>query len=239
MKKVIVNTLAALATARRLFTPKNKTTSTEALATRGEAKSSERGQPPLANLSARQQRRREAIEGRRRRQLKPRGRRKRFLKIALSVAIGTLGVVGSGISIYSLLSTRVPVSPSSPLRPQDPLSTMFTISNEGTLAIYDVHASCHVNILRGVNSLTIAGVGGSGGSNEAEEIEPGDKITLPCFQRTVVSTQQWTEGDVDITVSYRPSFYPWHQERKIKFRGERGADGGLHWFQQPTNSPGR
>src|SRR5215208_6219303 len=112
MKKVIVNTLAALATARRLFTHKGKAGTQEALVTRDKAQLAEREQPAPANLSARQQRRREAIggRGRRRRQLKPRVRRKRFLKIALSVTIGTLGVVGSGISIYSLLSTHVPIS---------------------------------------------------------------------------------------------------------------------------------
>jgi hypothetical protein len=203
----------------------------------------EESNPTIAittNLSSRQQRRRATVKGRRSklRQRSRRISRKRSLIRVFSIVITLLGIVSSVIAIYGLLSSRVTVSPSSPLMPQDPFSTMFTISNDGPLAIYDVYASCHVNVVRGVSvgELHMEGDGGEINYKEAEEIDSGDKINLSCFKDQVEASKPWLSGDVDINVSYRPSFYPGHQERKARFIGERGADGGLHWFQQPTES---
>jgi hypothetical protein len=188
------------------------------------------------NLSSRQQRRRAAIKKRRRRlrEKQQRAKRRRFLSIILSSAIGGLGIISSGISIYSLLNARISVAPSSPLDRGNPLSTLFTISNDSSLAINDVQVDCHVNRIFDENNNVIRDPQGNIGNAHYQEINSGDKVNFPCFKQMFAGSLKWTGGDIDFYISFRPSFYPWRQERILKFRAENGAD-GLHWFQQPLD----
>ena len=70
----------------------------------------------------------------------PTGRLTRILEWVVGVAVLILIVAGFLLTNLPKLSMDVSVS----LRPNDLMATMFSLSNEGRLPVYDVKAVCEV-----------------------------------------------------------------------------------------------
>jgi hypothetical protein len=234
MKKTIVATLTMLSMARRLFTPKSRTEPQEALATRGEVKPAKQEQPPTPTLSARQQRRKEAI--RKRRLERRRGKRRtrtawKILKGLVAVFLAVLAAVAAVAQLDVYVASRINISPAYSLDPADPFSTRFLVSNDGLLSIYDVKNWCYVNDVSNDNGAHVGDLRAYEAATDASEMGPTDKSTVRC-RVPVGFASPATHGDIVISVWYTLRFYPWRKGKHVRLVGERGSDGVFHWSQQ-------
>jgi hypothetical protein len=164
---------------------------------------------------------------------------KRLSRI-ISVFFVVFGALGTSVSIYSLLTTRLSAYPPPFLSGIHRLPfTEFTISNEGSLAVYDVYVTCSEKTWDANDHLKIItdpiGI-------HVDKLAPGDKITKQCRSEDldIILHDGTYRPDsalyTDVSISYRASFYPWHQERIINFAAIRDMDGYPHWSQSPADS---
>ena len=101
----------------------------------------------------------------------------------LSGLVFAVGLVASVLGIYSFSVTRISVTPGLALDQRDLFSTMFTVSNDGALPIYDVNTACRINDARGANNFSVTG-GGTIIQAEAlwaTKIDPSEKMTVRCW----------------------------------------------------------
>lgn len=228
MKKVIVNTLAAFATARRLFRAGSKTESQDALAIREEIKPEKQQQPELGISLARRRKRRESIAGRgrrRRQQMQSRPKRK-YASLFVKFSLATLGVVGSVVGIGTAISSRLSIDPKSAVDPKDTFSTPFILTNNGWLPANDVEADCIYDKIIDVNqSIWI-------NARESEirvgEVKANHPVTVQC--RLAQSDAPFSRADVRIVISYQPSFLPWRETETYTYTVVRGPNGTIHWL---------
>jgi hypothetical protein len=170
---------------------------------------------------------------------------------ALGVLSVLLGIAGT---IYGL-SPKISVQSHGSLDPNDPFSTPFIITNEGTLPIHNVSSNYMVNNIKGVGvgeeekicdtCPKILGIGGFG-SEDTEPIatiEAGEKTPLfvGAMKLTkpnggVIDTAIATNAEIVITVKYRPDWIPWRQERQWKFMSTANVEGQLVWVPVPFTS---
>src|SRR5215216_1690702 len=127
MKKTVVKTLAALATARRLFMAGRSTGPQEALATRGEVKpqKQERAEPATSPT-------------------KPQQHKRKYASIFVKLCVATIGLVASVVGIDAYVASRFDVLPVVTLDQSDPFSTLFEVANDSYLPFYGVTTACYV-----------------------------------------------------------------------------------------------
>lgn len=243
MRKIMINTLAALSTARRLFTTMGGTRSQEALVTRDEVKPAEREQPPRPNFPARQQRRRESKPtGKRARRQRQRERR-RIRKLVIAFLVTTLGTLGSLATFYEIFYLPpASVSFSAPLNPSDPFTTPFVISNDGYLSLREVQVACTMNDLKSgstdtnleLSNVTVSARDQYLGdkSQEVRDIAPKGQATTTCDLPPIAPITGISSADISIRVSYRLRLYPLRKEQSFRFLSVRGSDNRFRWIRQ-------
>jgi hypothetical protein len=235
MRKTIINALAALATARRLFTRTNSAEPQGALVARDEVKPPERRQPLKPTPSARQQRRKEAISKRKqeRRQRARKSKKRKYASLLLKFFYGALALVASVAGIDAYVASRISVSSSEALNPSDPFSTPFVISNDGYLPIKETLFSCG---FRNVSYTAVdidfsKGVESQYAAPPIPTIGGGEKTTAWCFNPTETGMfGDIEQAEVDIVIRYRPAWLPWGQEKRARFLAVSGKDGKLYWL---------
>ena len=166
-------------------------------------------------------------------------KRSKGLFTVISGAAFLVGLIASVLGIYSFYVTRISISPGPALDQTDLFSTMFTVSNDGALPLYDVHTECRLNYVKGPNNFSIVGEGTTREEPSwAPKVDPSEKMTVRCWMPVKSETGasvQWRGADINIVVSYRPKFFLWALTREMRFRTQRNSDGLLQWFQQPAS----
>ena len=143
--------------------------------------------------------------------------------VGLSVILTVIG------SIYSF-SPEVEVYPYSSLNPLDPFATPFIIKNNSYLSIYDVAFSCEPkNVDASASHSTFLGGETSFGKPPIPFIDTGESSKSFCFF-PVNFTSPITSADINILVSFRPSFIPWRQKKRFRFTTEKDINGKLVWL---------
>lgn len=228
MKKTIVATLTVFSLARRLFTPKGKVESQKALVTRGAARPAKDKQSPTPTLTARQQRRREAIAERKRgRRQRARNLPKRkYALLALKFCLATFGLVASAFGVDSYLASRLSMTPGAAINPVDTFSTPFVLTNGGYLTAKDVEVNCHYD--RVIDLSRNLFKDNAAYEIKYDEVRANHPATVQC--RLFDHDSPWSEADIRLVVSYRPSFLPWRETETYKFMVVRGPDGTIHWL---------
>ena len=152
----------------------------------------------------------------------------RALKWVAATAFVTLSAAGFVLVNLPKLSADVTAStPSS-----DPMGTMFTVSNEGLLPVYDIQAGCEVMRVDTPAPGNKHFVGPKAfyfPESRAEILSPGDKMIVPCG-RTIAMTMDNAEtlgirADMFIVVTYRPKGLLWHKSEKFPVEMVKTEDG--------------
>ena len=148
-----------------------------------------------------------------------------WLRSSWKLIAGFGTVLGLAVTLYGL-SARVAVSCDSPIDPQKPFSSPFTVANMGVLPIYDVHFAC---TLRNV-TWQDGGVSNIRTRTDAEPIKrisAGESTTTFCrflpYKATIES------GDIEVEVKYRPAYLFWSKGSSFRFGTVKESSGTLRW----------
>jgi hypothetical protein len=139
--------------------------------------------------------------------------------------------------------TNVPklsVDVSRSLRPDDPIATAFSVSNDSMLPIYDVTVGCEIarldipsprkTVSKGPTTVYFP-------ESRAEILPPGHKMTVPCG-RAVASRLDNEERlefltEVFLVVTYRPKWLLWHKSEAFPMKTEKSENGTWVWKSIP------
>src|SRR5271170_4390801 len=136
----------------------------------------------------------------------PKNPLKTFLSWAyLAVTFG-LSLVGG-----MALLPRINVTPLQSIREHDPLGTIFVLTNSGSLSVNEATAYCgmaHVWDSKypkgGFRDSWLVDA-----YPDLGDVEPGQSTSIPCETLVAAANNLVSlEGTVDITIEYRPSFWP-------------------------------
>jgi hypothetical protein len=157
-----------------------------------------------------------------------------ILKWVVGIAVLTLIVAGFVLTNLPKLSMEV----SGSSRPNDLVATMFSLSNEGPLPVYDLRAVCEVTRLdippanRHLGPTAVYFP-----ESHAEMLFPGRKMTIPCG-RAIASKLDNLEtpeiqAEMFIVVTYRPKWLLWYKSEKFPMKTEKTDTGTSVWRSIP------
>ena len=164
----------------------------------------------------------------------PTGRLTRILEWVVGVAVLILIVAGFLLTNLPKLSMDV----SGSLRPNDLMTTMFSLSNEGPLPVYDVKAVCEV-IRLDIPSRDrhLGPTRAYPPESSAEILCPAHKMTIACGRAIASKLDNMETPEIDaemfIVVSYRPKWLLWHKLEKFPMKTEKTNNGTWIWKSIP------
>lgn len=149
----------------------------------------------------------------------------RWFGLSVKIVVVLATCLGLVVTLYSLFA-RIGVTSDSPINPDDPFSSPFTLSNKGILPIYDVLFSCTLRDVKwqdgGVSNIRTK-------TNAApiKRINAGEATTTFCkffpYELKIKS------ADIEVEVKYRPAYLPWSKRSSIRFGTVTESDGTLRW----------
>jgi hypothetical protein len=141
--------------------------------------------------------------------------------------LGILTVAGFFLNYIPKLS----VDTSGSLRPQDPMGTVFYLSNDGLFAVHDVFANCYFVRIEGAVDLYNFKIALP--SSRAKILSPGHKMTLPCAHAVASEAGAVTNAEITLLVDYRPDWIWWHKHTEFPMRAEKIENGTWLWKYIP------
>jgi len=136
---------------------------------------------------------------------KPTKERSRIAK-GIRWAWGAAIVLATFSSIYALMP-HLSVFPSSTLRVDDPLGTVFILTNNGMLSVRDVKLACWINMVT-FDDNKVGNGGLTGQGIDADRLERGHTLAVPCFRYLPFKGFKSISADLAIKVEYRVPFLP-------------------------------
>lgn len=147
---------------------------------------------------------------------------------AVVVSVGVvLGIVGFFFAYLSFVP-YVSIAQSEPLS-ADPFTAPFIVHNESFFSVYDVEVKCNIknveyvgeNIRATDNKVTPVG-------HNIKEMVRGAKAFVQCDDMRIFLPIK--RADVDVVVTYQPSFYMSPRTQSFTFNILRNSDGKYLWF---------
>jgi hypothetical protein len=138
------------------------------------------------------------------------------------------------------LQSRISISSDSAIDPSNIFTAPFIVSNDGSLDLHNVSSRClPIKVLSPSTGATIVSQGPYpeklGGmqypSMHVDLIPPTGKHTFTCpmpFTKTGI-----TSAEIIISVSYRPSWWPWEHQVHKRFMTAHGDDKPTRWYEEP------
>jgi len=137
------------------------------------------------------------------------------------------------IALVLGMQARPTVSLDTPLDPASVLTTPVVLSNDGPLALTDVHVYAFVLEIN-MPGLHLKNTGASGYIPPSGRMEPGEKKTVPIGQ-FLSYPGKFDKLDMLTVIEFRPAYMPfWRKRREFRFSGETQADGNMRLQQQPV-----
>lgn len=131
---------------------------------------------------------------------------------------------------YYAFSSKISVYPYSSLNLLDPFKTPFIIENKSYLPIHDVIFSCIVRKLESSESdILIMNFNVKYDSPTIPYIASGEKTKTFCNNPFKPLTPI-TSADIEVVVSYRPSFIPWQKQKSTRFSTIKDVKNNLIWL---------
>ena len=161
------------------------------------------------------------------------------LTLGWMAGIAFLTLVVTGFVLINLPKVSADVSGS--LRSNDPIGTIFNVSNEGSLPIYDVKAECEVLRLdmRPPGNRTFVGPATFDFPEaRAEILPPRHKMTVPCGRAIAAKLENMKKtyeihAEIFIVVTYRPKGLWWYKLEKFPMGTEKAENGMWMWKSIP------
>jgi hypothetical protein len=155
-------------------------------------------------------------------------------------------VVGASVVLtFFVLWSDVTITPRVKLQEDDPFSTLFTITNEGTFAIENARFSCHMNHLE-IRNYHIALIDQEGAADPPGESEIAGRKSqdVDCAPGVMGvrmapppggPAPEYHSADITVTVFYRPRFWPWETKQSERFIGRTdGSHRIVEWSHQAS-----
>lgn len=158
----------------------------------------------------------------------------------VSVVLWLLGILGTMLGIWTVLTPKVSVEPSVALDPNNPAFTPFVVHNQGQFSIYQVEFSCsmaEIHFPGGIRAIAEKEYENSFSDPRqiASIIGPGEKYTqlLPL---TKLGYDNFEQADIAINLSYRPiKWFPKQRSSQHRFVSTKDTNGIWHWLPQPID----
>lgn len=155
-----------------------------------------------------------------------------WLKLGLEifgVVCAIVGFVGVILSVLPKLSVGV----SGSLRPLDPMATVFYVSNDGLVSVYDVKVSCVVRDLSGTNGAGYHNLRFQTDAAPMHRLEPGHKLTADCSRP--FNAEAATKAEMGLMVEYKPLPVWWKKSTIFPMKAEKTASGEWVWSNLPED----
>jgi hypothetical protein len=157
--------------------------------------------------------------------------KRRWIRI-LEWTIAIFGILIGLLGLYLNYAPKLSMDTSGSLRPHDPTGTVFYLSNDGLLSLYDVTATCGIDNIETQGGGRISGFALQPTETHADVLSPGHKMTLPCAQAIVVDLPIGN-AKMTVRVRYRPAFVWWHKTEKFPLEAMKTRDGNWIWKNLP------
>jgi hypothetical protein len=166
-------------------------------------------------------------------------RRKKWLGSAWKIPGGLITLFGIYTGVIGLQS-RISIGTDSAIDPSNVFTAPFIVSNDGSLDLHDLSYWClPVKVLSPSTGMTLESrgpypekLGGMQYKSMAIDVLPATgKHTFTCpmpFAKTAV-----TFADIIISVSYRPSWWPFTRQVHKHFETPKGDDKPTKFFEMP------
>lgn len=140
-----------------------------------------------------------------------------------------MGLIVGVLSVLPKLS----LDTSGSLRPHDPMGTVFYLSNDGILPIYNIEIGC---VLSNVRARGGSFIGGEGTFNQPQNtaplLSPGKKMTVPCAT-SVAIVGEAEVAEMTVVVDYKPALVFWRKRDKFPLKAQRSEEGTWIWRNVP------
>lgn len=150
--------------------------------------------------------------------------------LAWKIIVVLLLLLGAVSQIYFFI-WRLTVTPGQTLKESDPFATMFILENTGEFSIYDVQFDCVAHNIEYAEGVSITDSLFSTRQFDVLELHSHDKTSSPCYLGAMKFRQPVLKADVLLTVSYRPSFSPFHTWKQFHYLAVRRDDGTYLWTE--------
>ncbi len=136
------------------------------------------------------------------------------------------------------LLPRISVNPSDPVDPNNALSALFTIANNGFIPLRKVAASLGLGEIQPVGKALDANVeydlqgelAPTAWSNHSLDMD--DDYTISPFD--VIRAYGDRQAAIQIIVLYNLWVLPWKITRRFRFETHRQSNGKLYWYSLPA-----
>lgn len=129
-------------------------------------------------------------------------------------------------------SPDISVSTDSPLNPEQPLSSPFTVTNNWNLVLHQFTYACFIDYAGGGGPF-VENIGITRGSDVTPKVRGGESKTFVCPPAFAISDLETVE--LEIIVEYRPFLRLWPVSmRTYRFETLRRTDGSWLWKPQPS-----
>lgn len=151
---------------------------------------------------------------------------RRWLMLSIKIITGLIAILGLVVTLYSL-SARVAVTSDSPINPEKPFSSPFTVSNQGILPIYNVLFS---STLRNVKWKDggIVNIRTKTDAAPIKRINAGEATTTFC--KFLPYRAKIESADIEVEINYRPAYLFWSRRSSIRFGTVKESNGTLRWL---------
>jgi hypothetical protein len=151
---------------------------------------------------------------------------KTWWKVPLEIILGSCTVFSLLVGIGVVFLSKLSVEASGSLRSSDPMGTVFHVSNDGVLPLYDLVVTCGAKDIES-GSRNVKNIGFLRPQSSAAILSPGHKMDAACAH-TVVSTST-SKAELTIVVNYRRPLTWWSTTDEFPLEAERSADGAWIW----------
>jgi hypothetical protein len=111
------------------------------------------------------------------------------------------------------------------------MGTVFYVSNEGVVPVYDLDVSCGIDDVSGGAPGGMSGFSIGTRESRAAKLSPGHKITAPCD--TIKINSPDARAVLTILVDYKAPLGWWHKTETFPLKAEKAEDGTWIWRTTP------
>jgi hypothetical protein len=153
----------------------------------------------------------------------------------------TRALIGGIVTIYCIFAafptfySRVWLSPSVSINPNDPFATRFEVSNIGSFSVYNVHIKAEFSATIATNTFNRERL--SAKPDIIPELEPGQRPVLWIPVIANIPCNENDKVDLRLEITFRPSFVWWHRTLHQRFVTIRTQGGLFKWTEYSYNSP--
>jgi hypothetical protein len=120
------------------------------------------------------------------------------------------------------------VMPGETLRVSNPFTTIFVLHNEGQFPMYEIDFDCTANDVQYANDVRAINNSGMASPHTVARLEANARTSTPCY--LPLSFGKPLVVEVTVSVSYRPSFFPFKRTAKFRFVARPNDRGGYSWM---------